>query len=151
MGEFKLADKTFCVNVPAHSWAEAEMFLRTGFPEGKIVGEDIHEVSAISPMMLMDFISGCTEEPVKWKFNAEDQLQAFLGMAWKKEPDQAPAEEPPLASERKGTDLIGKDLLTGREIFREDPNHGVCPKCGKRSVISDMPSEERCLSCGWRD
>jgi len=43
------------------------------------------------------------------------------------------------------------DALTGKRIYRNDPDHGVCPSCKTNNVISDQPSIERCLKCGWNN
>lgn len=43
------------------------------------------------------------------------------------------------------------DVLTGKAIYQTDPAHGLCPRCKTHSVISDQPSSERCLKCGWND
>lgn len=146
-GEFKLQGKTFCLLVPALDWKQAQEFISQGFPSGEIKGEDVHEVSAINPRMLMDFLDGCVREPINWSLEAEDQLHAFLSMSWEKKPEVAESEEEP----EPPKEVVGKDLLTGRTIYKEDPSNGKCPRCGKLSVISDAPSTERCLSCGWCD
>jgi hypothetical protein len=42
------------------------------------------------------------------------------------------------------------DALTGKPVMLDDPANGSpCPKCGSHSVVSDQPSIERCLKCGW--
>lgn len=44
------------------------------------------------------------------------------------------------------------DLLTGRAILHDDKEHnGKCPACGTYNVISDQPSIDRCMKCGWNN
>lgn len=49
---------------------------------GKVLGDNVHEVSSIPPEQLMEFCNAVADEPIKWKYNAVEQLQSFLTMSW---------------------------------------------------------------------
>ncbi len=83
--DFKIGSRSYGVNMPAISWEHAQS-MADGFG-GKVIGSDIHEVTAIPIPQLMDFISVCTEE-LKWKYNAEEQLESFLSVGWPDKPDR---------------------------------------------------------------
>jgi hypothetical protein len=77
---FKIGDSEYGCRMPARSLSHAEE-LATAIG-GKVLGTNVHEVSAIPPEQLMEFCNAISDEPIKWKCNAAEQLQSFLTMSW---------------------------------------------------------------------
>jgi len=47
-------------------------------------------------------------------------------------------------------ELVGVDLLTGKEIYKEDEKHDLCPRCKKKSFAGHWYHQAgKCLSCGY--
>jgi hypothetical protein len=81
-------ESEYSITLPAKSWAHAEeMAEKIG---AKVVGSEVHEVVPIPIPQLMDFITQITDSDFRWKFNAQEQLEAFLAIAWKCEPEELP-------------------------------------------------------------
>lgn len=84
--EHSIRDRRYCSNWPAESWAEAEKIAAK--VDGKVLGGNLHQLSAIPAEQLMEFCNACADEPIKWKFNAVEQLEAFLSMGWPEHPQE---------------------------------------------------------------
>lgn len=87
MVEHQIDGRTYCSNWPARSWEEAEIVAaKVG---GKVLGDNIHQVCAIPAEQLMEFCAAISDEPIRWKYNAAEQLEAFLSMGWPERPEEA--------------------------------------------------------------
>lgn len=53
----------------------------------------------------------------------------------------------PLKLERPKMPTGWVDLITGKPVSKEEMDK--CPSCGTNAVVSNYPSEENCLKCGW--
>lgn len=78
--ETKIDGASYGSRLPAKSWDHASEMARA--LNGKVLGDNVHERSAIPAEQLMEFCNAVAEEPIKWKFNAVEQLEAFLSMSW---------------------------------------------------------------------
>lgn len=84
--DLPIGDASYGIHVPALSWEEAEKVAsKIG---GKVIGSDVHTIPAVPIDQLMDFCSQQSEEPVKWKFNAREQIEAFLTIGWPEKPQE---------------------------------------------------------------
>ena len=82
---FKIGENDYGCRMPARSQSHAEeLAIAIG---GKVLGDNVHEVSAIPPEQLMEFCNAIVDEPIKWKYNAAEQLQSFLTMSWPVKPE----------------------------------------------------------------
>ncbi len=77
---FKIGKNDYGCRMPAKSKTHAEE-LATAIG-GKVIGFNVHEVSAIPAEQLMEFCNAISDEPIKWKYNAAEQLESFLTMSW---------------------------------------------------------------------
>lgn len=86
--EHEIEGRKYVSNWPALSWQEAEaVAAKVG---GKVLGNNIHQVSAIPAEQLMEFCNAVADEQIKWKYNASEQLEAFLAMGWPERPEESP-------------------------------------------------------------
>lgn len=77
---YKINGSEYGARLPAASRDHAEeLAAKLG---GKFMGFDVHEKLAMEPEQLMEFCGACVDEPIKWKFNASEQLEAFLTIGW---------------------------------------------------------------------
>lgn len=84
--EYRIDDRLYSANIPARSWCHAAQIANSF--GAIVVGSNVHEVSAVPISQLMDFCGHVCEEPPKWKYNAEEQLESFLSIGWPKEPSE---------------------------------------------------------------
>lgn len=77
---FRIGNSDYGCRMPAASKEHAGQ-LATAIG-GKVLGDNVYEVSAIPPEQLMEFCNAIADEPIKWKYNATEQLEAFLTMSW---------------------------------------------------------------------
>ena len=77
---YKIGNQEYGCRMPAKSKQHAESLATRVC--GTVLGNNVHEVSSIPPEQLMEFCNAITDEPIKWKYNAAEQLQAFLTMSW---------------------------------------------------------------------
>lgn len=82
--EYDINGRTFGVNLPASSFKHAEKLV-SGFG-GRVLGSDVHKVSSIPVEQLMEFCNHISDEPIRWKYNAGEQLEAFLSIGWPENP-----------------------------------------------------------------
>lgn len=80
MLEYEFDGGTYGIRIPARDWAHAEeIAAKIG---AKVLGDNVHEQLALPVPQLMDFLSACADEPIQWKYNAEEQIAAFLTIGW---------------------------------------------------------------------
>lgn len=89
--EYKIDGRRYGSHIPARSWKHAGEIatrLHGAVDNPKITGSNISQMSCIPAHQLMAYIEAVTDE-VKWKYNAIEQLEAFLAMDWPAEPEEA--------------------------------------------------------------
>ena len=78
--ELPIGDGLFAARIPAKSPEHArEIATSLG---GNVLGRNIHERSAIPAEQLMEFCNAIADDEIRWKYNAAEQLEAFLAMGW---------------------------------------------------------------------
>ncbi len=77
---FKIGNSDYGCRIPAKSRTHAEELAT--LINGKVLGDNIHEVSAIPTEQLIEFCNAVADEPIKWKYNAAEQIEAFLTISW---------------------------------------------------------------------
>lgn len=83
--EILIDSSSYSVHLPAKSWRHAkETMDKIG---GRVIGSEIHTLTAIPIESFMDFCNTICDKPIKWKWNAREQLEAFLSCAWKQNPE----------------------------------------------------------------
>lgn len=83
--EYEIDGRQYGSLIPARSWEHAqEMASSFG---AKVTGQNISQMSCLPAHQLMAYIEAVTDE-VKWKYNAVEQLEAFLAMDWPSEPQE---------------------------------------------------------------
>lgn len=86
--EYPIGGKRYSARLAASSWEHAER-LATALG-GKVLGDNVHEVSAVNPHELMEFIrTELVTTPFGWHANAEEQLQAFLTLGRPIQPEES--------------------------------------------------------------
>lgn len=85
--EYPIGAHKFCANLPAESWEHAkQMAAAIG---ATVLGSNIHQISSMPAEQLMDFCGAICDEPPRWKYNAREQLEAFLSIGWPAKPDES--------------------------------------------------------------
>lgn len=85
--EYSIGTHKYSARLPAESFEHAKnMATAIG---ATVLGSNIHEVSAISAEQLMDFCGAICDEVPRWKYNASEQLEAFLSIGWPVKPKES--------------------------------------------------------------
>jgi hypothetical protein len=85
--EYEISGCKYSAHLPAESWEHAKkMATAIG---AKVLGNHIHSVSAIPVEQLMDFCGSICDDAPIWKYNAREQLEAFLSIGWPVKPEES--------------------------------------------------------------
>lgn len=87
VADLAIAGKKYSFLIPATSWDHAQGMV--GEFGAEVVGEDVHQMSAIEARDLMTFIGTITHDPPGWVYGAEEQLEAYLSGAVPLKPDES--------------------------------------------------------------
>lgn len=84
--EYEIDNQKFGADIPAKSWSHAKKLADS--IGATVLGRDLRHITELPVDELMDFCSAICDEPIRWKYNAREQLEAFLSIGWPIDPER---------------------------------------------------------------